>query len=261
MIRGNDPDQDWERFGRDDPYFGVYAADRFRAERLTPEARAEFFASGEAHVEAVWQAVRAHLDPAFAPSSALDFGCGVGRLLIPLAARVERVTGVDVSESMLREAERNCAERGLAAVRLIHGDDALSRIEGSFDLVHSFIVLQHIPPARGEALFAALVDRVAAGGVGVLHVTFANELGVRERCVRWARAALPIVNRLWNIRHGMPADTPWMQMNRYDLNRLMQILQDADAHDGHVRFTNHFGHRGVVLLFRKQRRPSFGDAS
>jgi hypothetical protein len=48
-----------------------------------------------------------------------------------------------------------------------------------------------------------------------------------------------------------------MQMNRYDLNAIFRALQDGDCHDCHVRFTNHFGHRGLMIFFRKRALPSF----
>jgi hypothetical protein len=121
--------------------------------------------------------------------------------------------------------------------------------------VHSSIVLQHIPPERGQRLIEGLVDRIAEGGIGVLHLTFANELGPRQRFIRWARQRFAPVRYLLNLKHGRPADQPLMQMNRYDLNRVMRTLQDRGCHACSVRFTNHFGHRGVVLFARKARLP------
>src|SRR5436853_4984695 len=47
--------------------------------------------------------------------------------------RCEQVVGVDVAESMLAEAARNCAS--LPNVKLLPGDDLLSRVEGKFDLI------------------------------------------------------------------------------------------------------------------------------
>ena len=37
-------------------------------------------------------------------ADALDFGCGVGRLTQPLAARVRQVVGLDISDEMIRRA-------------------------------------------------------------------------------------------------------------------------------------------------------------
>ena len=58
-------------------------------------------------------------EPDFERRAALDYGCGVGRLTLPLAERCEHVYGVDVSPSMLREAARNAARMGLPNVEWV----------------------------------------------------------------------------------------------------------------------------------------------
>jgi len=257
MTIGNDSDRDWERFGRDDPYFGVYAARRFRRRELTPAALAEFFASGETHVGEVFAAIERHVKSGFRPRRALDFGCGVGRVLVALAKRASDVVGFDVSASMLAEAEKNLAERGIGNVTLVRGDDSLESLAGTFDLVHSFVVFQHFLPERGERLVRELVSRLESGGIGVLHFTYTSDEPLRSRLVAWGRRRLPLFHGLWNWRHGKRFDAPWMQMNRYDLNRLFALLQELGAHRCHVRFTDHGGHRGLVLFFEKVAEASF----
>ena len=256
-ILANDSDRDWECFGRNDPYFGVVVDARFHRERLTPEAIEEFFATGRTHVDRVFEVIHRHLDPSFAPKRTLEFGCGVGRVLVALAARTERIVGVDVSESMLREAARNCDMRGVTNVELVQGSSALAGLAGRFDLVHSFIVLQHVPPERGLRLLEHLVDLVADDGIAVLHVLYSDDLSRRARWLRFARRSLRPLHHLLNLREGKPLGRPLMQMNRYDLNRVFRVLQDRGGHCGLVRFTNHFGHRGVLLFVRKRSLESF----
>ncbi|MHB1267524.1 MAG: class I SAM-dependent methyltransferase [Acidithiobacillus ferriphilus] len=77
---------------------------------FSAEHKREFFASGVAHMEAVFSTVRRRMDAGFTVKRALYFGCGVGRLLIPLARVADEVTGVDVSDAMLEEVRKNCAE-------------------------------------------------------------------------------------------------------------------------------------------------------
>ena len=96
-----------------------------------------------------------HLDPSFSPKSVLDFGCGTGRLVIPLAEIADYVLGLDVSESMLWEARKNCKAHALNNVQLLKSDDTLSCLDGCFDFIHSFIVFQHIPVKRGIRIFAS----------------------------------------------------------------------------------------------------------
>ncbi|HKJ31811.1 MAG TPA: class I SAM-dependent methyltransferase [Balneolales bacterium] len=94
--------------------------------------------------------IRKYVDPHFSINRALDFGCGVGRLLIPLSVYSSHVTGVDVSESMLDEARKNCEARQITNVDFIKSDDDLSLLNRKFNFIHSYIVFQHIPAKRGE---------------------------------------------------------------------------------------------------------------
>src|SRR5690348_8156867 len=116
-------DSEWEAWGARDPYYGVITLPKFRSAALTPETRAEFFRSGHDHVAHVLATIRTHIDPAFAPQRVLDFGCGVGRVLIGLADIAPEIVGVDVSPSMLAEARRNCDEQGGSHVKLAVSDD------------------------------------------------------------------------------------------------------------------------------------------
>ena len=163
----NNSDKDWERFGKTDPYFAVLTAPEFHG-RLSEPERAKFFASGETHIDTILSIIRERLDPSFAPARSLDFGCGVGRLVLPLARRSRDVTGVDVSPSMLAEARRNCDSAGAKNVTLVQGDDDLSAAGGPFDFVHTYIVLQHIPSERGEKLVRNLAAKLAQ--IGRAHV-------------------------------------------------------------------------------------------
>ena len=266
-------DIEWERWGSQDPYFGVLTNPRFRKEGLTPEAKQEFFASGFAHVDYVVSACRRYIDEAFAPLRVLDFGCGVGRLLIPFAGFASEVVGIDVAPSMLDEARRNCVERGIGNVALVLSDDTLSAAEGQFDLVHSCIVLQHIEVARGRALFARLVDKVRAGGCGAIHVTFgwdvhAGTFGIPPEpplapppltdALSQAKATVKRLLEPLGLQQkpavALPevsSPDPEMQMNYYNLSELMFIMQRAGVHRVHTEFTDHGGALGAFLFFQK----------
>src|SRR4051812_40383981 len=99
----DDPDESWREFGRSDPYFGVLSTDRFRAKNLDDAALDEFFASGERHVAQLLDAIRNHVLPDPSLNDALDFGCGVGRLVLPLATRYRAVTGIDIADAYIAE--------------------------------------------------------------------------------------------------------------------------------------------------------------
>ena len=74
----------WEEWGRRDPYFGVITNPKFRRNDLSEDAKTEFFKDGETFVNYLLAAIQRNIDPQFRPKRILDFGGGVGRLLVPL---------------------------------------------------------------------------------------------------------------------------------------------------------------------------------
>lgn len=251
----HEPGRQWERFGSVDPYYGVYSIDEFRRENLDDDALDRFFASGEQHVESVLASARRIAGPGFTPATILDHGCGVGRLVVPFARRADRVVGVDVSPSMLAEARRNCDARGAENVELVAAD-RLGALAPEFDLVHSFIVLQHIPPRLGLPVFEALAALVRPGGVGVVHVPIAA-LNRVTRLHSWAARTVPYANNVANLARRRPWSYPHMQMNVYGLNALALALlrrgyelMDVELSSGTADDT---GYASCMLVFT--RRP------
>jgi SAM-dependent methyltransferase len=255
MLMSN-TDRAWEQLGRNDPYFAVIVHEKYHRGRLNENSLREFFESGQAHIDFVIRTIRTHLNPHFQPTKALDFGCGVGRLIVPLALICDFVVGVDVSESMLQEARKNCDERGISNVEFIKVDDLLSDISDTFNFINSFIVFQHIPCKRGELLLRRLIYLLEEDGVGVLHFTYFRKETKMRKLVSYACKSFPFVHNLRNLIMGRGLSYPLIQMNHYNLNNLFLILQETGCHSSYVRFTNHSGHYGVLLFFQKKHLDS-----
>ena len=248
-------DDSWEKFGKADPYYGVLSHERFRQSNMTADARADFFKSGEAYVEFLFKTIRGHLEPDFSPRHALDFGCGVGRIAIPLAGRVAQVIAADVSPSMLSEAKRNCIEQGVDNLLLVNSNDILDGVPPALDFVHSFIVFQHIPTHRGMNILKKMLTLLTENGVGALHFTFARRASRVRILLQRACESIPLANNVANLLRGRPFSAPLMEMNYYDLNAILQLLYDDDCHDIHVRFSDHDGIVGALLLFKRRSIP------
>ena len=247
----NEPDADWERFAATDPYWAVLTDDKYRSGAIAETARREFFASGERHVALLFDIIRSHLDPAFSPARALDHGCGVGRVTIPLAKVCGEVIGVDAAPSMLAEARRNAAAENMSNVAFVRADDTLSELSGPFDLVHSYIVFQHMARRRGERIAERLVALLRSNGVGALHFTYHVPLSRFQRAKQSARLWIPFAHMAANVLRGKPVSEPLMSLNEYSLRRVFELLRRGGCHDAHVRFTDHSGLLGAFLFFRK----------
>lgn len=241
-------DRHWNEWGARDPYFSVLGVDRFRAGSIG-QHRTEFFATGE---NSILEAL-AQLDRHFGPGrqgAALDFGCGVGRLTLPLARRFDRVVAVDVAETMRGEAARNLAEAGLGNVAL-HAAVAPLVGRERFDLVISYIVLQHIPVRPGMAILRDLVALLAPGGRFSLHLSVRRFDGPAQRLAYWLRNTVPPARWLLNLRRGDPWDMPPVQMNQYDLPAVLRLFSAAGITDLHMQTEFHDRTLTVTLLGRK----------
>jgi 2-polyprenyl-3-methyl-5-hydroxy-6-metoxy-1,4-benzoquinol methylase len=253
MINTN---YDWEKWGQQDPYFGVITDEKYRSGNITESIKLDFFESGIAHVEHVLSVCKKHFDPNFIPKRALDFGCGVGRLVIPLAAIANEVVGLDISEAMLKEAIENCKERQIENVDFLKSDDDLSALDGEFDFIHSYIVLQHIPISRGKRIFLKLIEHLSEDGIAAIHVTYSksrysNNFGLPK--VPWLNDLLK--NSYKTLKHYWSKifqhiEAP-MQMNTYHLNEILFLIKSAGATYSVSEFTNHGGELGVLLYFQK----------
>jgi len=132
---------DWTRLGADDPLWAVLVRPGARHGKWDSEA---FLATGRAEVAAALdRASRLGAQPG--DRCALDFGCGAGRLSQALAAYVDEVVGVDISEPMLETARALDPEGRVRFV--LNTAESLTFLEtGSVDISYSSLVLQHLPP-------------------------------------------------------------------------------------------------------------------
>ena len=244
----------WNSLGATDPYFAVYSVDKYLDSNLNEDGKDDFFSSGVEYVEELWVDLERIFGFEPRPKRVLDFGCGVGRLLFALADRSEHAVGVDISESMLEEARHRITERGIENVELIE-TGAFKRSSATFDLIHSFIVLQHIDPNEGMEIIKRSVEMLEDGGLGMLHVTFHDPASRMQKVKRKIDANLgPLRLMAHKLRGSTPR--PWMPMNVYDLNAVLELLRILGCHNISIKFTDH-GMIGAMIFFQK--RESLDD--
>lgn len=240
-------DADWHAISSAEPYFGVLTDPRFLKQNLTDAATHDFYQSGGSDVEWAIGNIRTRFEPSFRASHAIDFGCGVGRHSFALAEHADRVTGVDVSPTMLAIAERARIQRGLASVAFRDGLP-----DEPAQWVYSCLVFQHIPPARGYDLLRDLLARLAPRGIASIQLTthreprhLAGSLDDIGLC-RFDGDRLEVIDPAKNMPVGM------MRMYDYDLSRVLPIFVTAGIGALWIFHVDYAGHHGCWILGRKE---------
>ena len=163
----------------------VQLAERMRAEwdrRVSHDYR-YWMSDGVDSDELMWQVgerdmqlLTSDLLPADTQTqTALELGCGVGRLLRPAAVRFARVIGVDVSEVAVAEAKRLLADHNNVEVMLGNGIDLRELADASIDFAYSFAVLGSLPVRVFAGYLKELSRVVKPGGQVRLQLYLGQE--------------------------------------------------------------------------------------
>ncbi len=181
--------RDWDDLSRVDPLWAVLTSGEHRHGKWNLE---EFFQTGTDEISRVMQQA-GRLGLPREKRTALDLGCGVGRLTRALARHFERCVGVDISDSMIAKARE--LHRAWPTCRFVPdaSGDLGAFEDNSFDLVYSSIVLQHLPnPQLIESYIAEFIRVLAHGGLLVFQlpsqIPWKNRLQPRRRVYRLLRA-------------------------------------------------------------------------
>jgi len=172
-----------------------------------------------------------HLAP---QSIVVDYGCGIGRLLRPLAESRPDCTflGLDVSPEMLNLREETWSLPNVSTL-LVEGRGHIPIAGRSVDLVYSFLVLQHM---RHHDAFRALTEFYQvlkpAGTAILTFPDFAN-----PRYTRDLPASLSIANL------GPGAVRPWTKELTYI------FLNEAGFKA--VEYLSKYGSRDIVVKVNK----------
>lgn len=131
---------------------------------------------------------------------ALDIGCGIGRFLVALAPLLRSIVGLDLSATMVREAERRCAALPQVRVAQTAGLDLAAIRSDSMDLILAADVFPYIVQAGADlaASFFGEMARVLRpnGRALILNLSYRGDLAADRRDAdAWARASGLVVTR------------------------------------------------------------------
>lgn len=239
-IRAGEVMHDWDIIAARDPFFGVLSADEYRAARIDAQAIQRFYESGDQDIQRVLEWFDADLGARPTEGTALDIGCGVGRLSHAMARVMPSVVGYDISEVMLRIA-RDTAPANLTLTHMLP--------PGPFDWINSYIVFQHIPPAEGLELLANCLDRAAPKAFLSVQLTGwrdgppAPPGNLRRRFHLW--------RSLQRHRQAGQSAEQLIQMHDYSFSSVLKLITERGFSRIVLRQTVHGIHHGAWFLAQR----------
>lgn len=214
----------WQEFGRRDAFWAAMTQPAAGAEAWDAGA---FYATGRRDVDEMV----AWLGTLGFPRrwrQALDFGCGPGRLTRALARHCDAVVGVDIAETMLAAARHHAVESNCTFVANARSD--LARFAtGSFDLIVTRLVLQHLPPRYIRRYVRELVRVLQPGGALVfqLPVRPAEPPVARTGLRRFAPRVAVLAYR--RLRCALRPGFPRMENSGLDRAEVERLLPELGA--------------------------------
>jgi SAM-dependent methyltransferase len=156
----------WSEMGAVRPHHSVLTTDEFRPERFE-SSRQRFWDSGELEAKIVAAALAGHGFRNAAGKTCVEYGCGVGRLTLPFAARFGQVHAYDLSRPHLQLAEQRAAGAGLANIQFHCCADGPPKHLERCDFLYSRLVLQHNRPPLIRYLLGLALGALKSGGIAI----------------------------------------------------------------------------------------------
>jgi len=172
---------DWNTLGNEDPLWAVLSCPDKRGRKWDVE---DFFATGKSEIKLLMEEITSLSLPSMKRQSAMDFGCGVGRLTSALSDFFDEVKGIDISSSMLKRAREYNKNNSRCIFIENNSPDIKIIPDQSMDLIYSSITLQHIPVAIVKNYIREFVRIIKPSGVVVFQVPSAYEWTLRGFSLR-----------------------------------------------------------------------------
>lgn len=193
--------QAWETLAQADPFWAILVRDDTRGGQWD---LGEFFGSGRDEISwAVKTVEEAGRMPA-RTTSALDFGCGAGRLTKALSESFDTVIGVDLSPTMRKLAAELNPNPGLTFVA---GLDEVP--DASIDFIYSSLVLQHLPTSGLGQVLREFARVLRADGVALVHYPTGPKATLRGLGFRLLPAGLVSAAQVRLLHYPAPMTMTW----------------------------------------------------
>lgn len=159
----------WSRLGREKPHWSVMSDDQFLPENIETSAQ-RFWDSGDHDLVRLRGVLaRAGRKPR-QDAVCVEYGCGLGRVTMKLAAVFGHVHAYDISPAHLEQAKARAAQLGLRNISFHLASKRPLETPQHCDVYYSNIVFQHNPPPIIARLIDGALAALKARGIAVFQV-------------------------------------------------------------------------------------------
>src|SRR6267154_5798909 len=177
----------WSRLGLARPHFSVLTHPKFLPDSLSSTTD-QFWNSGE-HEAAMLRRVLARVGLHRTETmSCVEFGCGVGRVTVPLAAHFKRVHAYDISVNHLTLARERATHLRVTNIAFHEYSDRLQEDLALCEFFYSKIVFQHNPPIVITLLIRSALQCLLPNGIAIFQVP-THSAGYRFNAAEWLEAS------------------------------------------------------------------------
>lgn len=203
--------KNWTLLGNEDPMWAILTNPAKKGNRWTED---EFFETGKMEIKQMLESCTQW--GAVSYGRALDFGCGVGRLTQALAEHFESVDGVDISGSMINNAQKLNRFPDRVVYHLNTRENLSLLPSNQYDFICSLIVLQHMPAVLQRNYISDFFRLLKLGGVAYFQAIHTR--GWRNLVLDWA------ADFYRKLKHG---DQPFIPLYGIPVDEVHKIIECA----------------------------------
>lgn len=205
----NELEYNWNSFAESDPFKAI----------LSGKYDGEFFQTGIKEVDSVMSYIDSlKLSKKLSTKTALDFGCGVGRLTQPLSGYFVKTYGVDIAPKYIALAKKYNKYPNKCLYCLNKKNDLTIFKNNKFNFIYSNIVLQHMKPEYSKKYIAEFLRVLAPSGLLIFQLP--SEIITLWGKIAW-RSLIPLRSRIMR--------RPTMEMNYILKEEVIDFLEKNGA--------------------------------
>jgi len=158
--------ENWHKYGQTDPLWSIVSMPDKEGNKWTTE---EFFQTGVNEVEKLMAFLKT-AGLKLPSGSALDFGCGIGRVTQPLCEHFETCHGVDIAPSMIDLANQYNRYGNRCHYHLNERADLQLFADNSINFIYCVITLQNMAPRYSRVYLQEFMRILAPEGLLLFQI-------------------------------------------------------------------------------------------